>query len=762
MKRILLFLNMFLFLSVFTLFGQLVDNSLGRSMLRIFPELANGYIDLNGNGRLDELDDVNERIPDSEVKDSVVQVQEVLDFLLEYYPYLPYNKIKSVQTALNTDAEGAIPEIISLSWKTRLEEIVTLRQKMGEDTIRLTPTALREAHAVMSGHLTAMAMSFKKESRNDEQSFIKARDELLGMLEKGYPLPENIPPDERSILINTLIHTTSNPRNPAGALKTSLKTLGTLEAEEAVPYILALLENTTYRHACIQALGEIGNATAVEVLREIAQSDQPEETLNITYRALGRIGGREGTDLLISLAGTAGKNASSDTTAALAEAFTEAAAGGTADRRIAALLNSYAESESPEIRKTAMRGLGYFNNQETAQTLLTKLKTESDEEVKAEIIRALNRMQHPAIIATFAAMLKDEGLSPFLQKEILSALGSNPEGAKAAVQILDFLGNTNASVRAQARKTLFALYRVDQKAIAAVLSRGAAAGKDNGFLKEVTGILSDIADPDTLPVLTTLLQNPSAEIKKNVTWALYRIAPKDNIRLAGDLAKIVAGESEALDARINAVRALGAMNTDNPSLNVWQTLLTTAKMRGDKYTMLRFYAVKALGDLGIKNAEISNTLAQLALRETDKGIQTEALRSLQRLLYPTAEMEQTLTLAFRAGDDQENRVIIVEILGDMKADTAVDSAVKAFADENDGSRKLRILYSLSKVGTTEAFNVMIDFAADRSLEDYILGALEGADPAVLSSLIENRLKTEKREDLVEILERLKNTLEERF
>jgi len=761
MKRIISFLVLFISV-VFIASGQLVDNSLSDDLIRIFPELSKGYIDLNGNGRLDELDEINERIPESEVKDSIVQVQEILDFLLEYYPYLPLDKILAVQSALQ-NAEGAIPEIISLSWKNRIEEIVALRRKMGVDTILLTPTALHQAHETMYEYLDTMVLSYKKEGRSDERTFIQARDNLLGMLEKGYPLPDGLEEEQRTILLNTLIHTVGNStQRPDATVRTSIKTLGKLEAEQAVPYILELMDEEEYKLTCIEALGEIGNDMALEVLKGIAESDPPEKTRNTVIRAIGRIGGRESAELLLGLAQSTGTGDSRATDGVFAEAFSEVAAGGIQDRRIAAVLGKYAESQSADIRKTAVRGLGYFDTQENVQDLLNKLKEESSEEVKIEIIRALNRLHHNAIIPTLLAQLKEEGLSPTLQKEILAALGSNPEGIRASVQILDFLGNKNPEVRTAARKALLSLYQVDRRTIAGILSRGSVASKDNVFLKEATGILAEISDPDTLAALTTLIQNPSAEVKKNVTWALYRIAPKDNLRLAGELAKLVSGETEALEARINAVRALGAMRTDAPNLNIWQTLLTTAKMRGNEYLMLRFYAVQALGDLGVKNTEITETLALLALRESDRELKLQSLRSLRKVIQAGDRAEETLLSAFRQSEAPEIHTCIIEILGDLGSESTVDSAVRAFNNEMDNSKKKRILYALSKVGSKDALNTIVDSAKEPALVEFIVGTLEDADPDILSDLVDDRLKVEDNEDIIPVLEELKTRLEERF
>ena len=90
MKRItlpVLLPILFLGVSLSVLSADVVDNDLGRKIKAIFPELASGYIDLNNNGSMDRLDDMDEMVPDSRVKDGILQVQEILDFISENYPF---------------------------------------------------------------------------------------------------------------------------------------------------------------------------------------------------------------------------------------------------------------------------------------------------------------------------------------------------------------------------------------------------------------------------------------------------------------------------------------------------------------------------------------------------------------------------------------------------------------------------------------------------------------------------------------------------
>jgi len=94
---------------------SIVDTPLGNDFSQLFPELSEGYIDLNSNGSMDRLEDMDEKVSESLVQDGVLQVQEVLDFIIEQFRFFPVAKLEEIQTVLS-DAEGQIAEIIALSY----------------------------------------------------------------------------------------------------------------------------------------------------------------------------------------------------------------------------------------------------------------------------------------------------------------------------------------------------------------------------------------------------------------------------------------------------------------------------------------------------------------------------------------------------------------------------------------------------------------------------------------------------------------------
>ena len=188
-----------------SLAAKVVDTSLGRDFTKIFPKLSNNYIDLNGNGELDRLDDMDEKIPDSRVKDGIIQVQEILDFVKENFRFISMDKLKSIKSTL-TNASGDIPELISLNYSRMIDEIISEKERLGANDLYLTPSAMKAAKEKMAGYIATMLNVYRKEERQYEKAFTEANRELFRMIEAGYPLPD-LNSDDKELLTNLTIHT---------------------------------------------------------------------------------------------------------------------------------------------------------------------------------------------------------------------------------------------------------------------------------------------------------------------------------------------------------------------------------------------------------------------------------------------------------------------------------------------------------------------------------------------------------------------------
>jgi HEAT repeat protein len=743
-------------------FAQVVDNELGAELEQIFPELSEGYIDLNNNGEKDQSVEINETVPDSQVKDSIVQVQEVLDFLLEQYRFIPLEKLESVKQSL-AEAEGTIPEIINLSYREQIGQIVKHKRELGEEGIYLTPSARRNALEKMRSLITSMVHAYKKEGKSYEDDFIEARDELFSMIEKGYPFPESLNQEDSRVLKNSMINTIVNQQSGDSAqVKTAIKTLGKLQAETAVPYLVELIEQKEYRIPTIETLGEIGNQKALDLLTQQLARTQNAQEKRAIVRSIGKIGGEAGMERIVALfPKEAGEVIEKDLERPALEALVSLARKGNTSSRIFSIFEEYLEEDDPELKVLAIRGLSYFGGR-AGDLLIDVLKEGENEEVLRWAVRGLNRTGHSATISTFINMLRDEDVSPAIKTEIVKALGENPQGPKAAQYIIQHLGSPNRQLREAVSETLVSLYQEDPRTITGYLSRGLRGSEDEVYLTEGSAVLARIADPDSINTLYQLLQKAYPEMKKNVTWALYRIGSQENTRVVEELTKLVTSETESLPVRINAVRAIGAIGYDSANIKAWETLVTTAKMRGDKYAMLKYYAVRSLGALGEKNEKIVSTLTGIAVRDQDPELKKEAVDAIRELAAADEEVAEQMVTLFKRTDDTELKVRIIELLGDMRFEAIHEVAADVLFTSLSQPKKRRIIYGLAKAGTSESYSLIIDAAENVELQEFIQGVLTGADPRVMKPLITRRLETESNEDIVALLERLQAVYAARF
>ncbi|HOV64379.1 MAG TPA: HEAT repeat domain-containing protein, partial [Spirochaetia bacterium] len=632
----------------FPLGAQVVDSGLAKELQGIFPELAKGFIDLNGNGAMDQLEDMDEKVPESVVKDNVLQAQEILDFIVANYRFIRLEKLLSVKDVLSR-ASGAIPEIIALTYSRSLDTVIQQKRDLGANGIVLTPSALREGLDKMRALINTMLVAFKKEDKGSEAEFVKARDELFMMIETGYPLPE-LQPADRSLLESALINTIAkDAKTKPERVRSSIQALGKLKSEASVPYLMTLIDQKEYGGDVVKALGAIGNSSAFEILKSRLQSTERGKEQNAIIEAIGMVGGVESLTLLFSLfPKDKSESLPPETEKALIRSISEIAAQGNNDRRIPALLNEYLKSEDPEMRILAVRGLAGTQGAGASQNLLPLLKSDKSDDVKVELVRALSvPSSAQAAIPVFTAMLKDQTTSTRVKSEIIRSLANSPDGARAIPNFVEYLGSSEEELRKATALTLLKLYGLDPKTVSASLSRTLLTSKDEVLLVEGTRILSQIADQDTVNTLITLLSSPYPEVKKHATWALYRIRPAGNAKVIDELKKLVTGETESLEVRINAVRGLGAIGSltpnSTPQTAVWPTILTALKMRDEKYTMLRFYAVRALGDVHVADDEIIDTLVRTVSREQDTEIKREAVESLRKLSVSDERAEKALS-----------------------------------------------------------------------------------------------------------------------
>jgi len=750
MKQKILFL-LIIISTLSPLFGDIVSTPLGNKLRSIFPELKNGYIDLNKNGSPDRLEDMDEQISDYLVQDDQLQVQETLEFIKNNYRYFPVRTLEIVRDAL-ISPEGTINELIGLNYGSSINQLIEKRIAMGEYGLYLPPSARRKAMDEISAFLEQMDSAYKKEGSGAEQEFINAKSSLYGMLEKGYPLPEPLSVKEKEILESTLINTLIREQRSKNSVNTALYTLGIMRSGRGIPYIIPLVSNEDFAISSIRSLGAIGNLEAMDLLLTIL-SENPEEIKKVEIiRALGSMGSRESLQPLLNI--LKDEEISEMTLKAVLESLGKIASQGTKDRRISAALAEYLNSADPSLRITAVKGLSAFNDQATVASLLGLFKKERSENVLLSLVERAKYINNPSIIPSIIGLLQNPQTSIELQINCLDTIGAHPEGIKGINGVLTALASSETEIRNAAYTAAVQLYKTNSTALIGGLSRTSAVNKEPLFQQQTAKLYAELPDEASINSLFTMLNTPDPEVKRYATLALYRIRPAGNVRIATALNKMVSNETEPLDVRINAVRALGASGFDNRTIKVEQTLITAATMRDQKYAQLRFYAIRALGQMPSLSSENVDKIIGIASRERDPAIKEEAVQTLSRIGISDPEKMVQIVSALENMDLRDNAplaLMLCEILGEAGVTEFIPAGQKLAAFLTDFSSRRRLAYAFYLTGTEEGYDSMIRLATEESLFNFITSLAESSDRQLLSRVVERMKRSETDSDILELV-----------
>lgn len=733
---------------------QLVSTPLTQELVKLFPELGSGYLDFSGNGKPDQNADLNEYVPDSRVRDGQLQAQEILDFIIANWRFLSLDRLRAVRAAVKASG-GAIGELIAINYAGSLDEAVALREGMG-DGLYLTPSAYKEAMDKIGGIISAMTDAYKREGQKSDTEFVSSRDALFAMIEKGYPLPLDLPAEEKGVLSTTMVSVIVKDQvaNPART-RTAIRVLGLIKSQDAAPWLMELAAGTSYPIEAMKALAEIGYKPAISVIANQLRTAESQDVRRAALQATGTIGGAEGLDAILELV----KSPNRDTQPPeLVEAATQALAGvaqkGNTDPKVLAALKDLASTGTPAVRRIAATGLGAFNTTQSAESLVALVGAEKDVQVRKAAIISLNRQKSDTVMPALLKVLREKDLDPGLKAVALTAAGSNVAGVQAISVLVEALADPDPAVRDAASASLRQLFPANQAAVTGAISRVLLTSQDETSLVAGASLLSVLADPTSIPTLLALLGKPQSEVKRLATWALYRVRGAPNPRVAEELQKLVTNENESVAVRVNAVRALGAMAFDSPQLKIWQTLVTTIQMRGEKYAMLRYYAVQALGQLGNASPEVAQALVRIATRDTDQELRKQAVSALRNLASVPAEVTDALAASFVEAADAELKVRIVEALADLGSSKAVELAGELLRGSLPLPLKRRVIQAVSQNPDEVAAGIILDAASDAKVADFVEAMLEGFPAGLIRSVVSRRMRTETDTGILSVLNSL--------
>ncbi|HEB30556.1 MAG TPA: HEAT repeat domain-containing protein [Spirochaetes bacterium] len=741
----------------------LVDSPINNALSKIFPELKQGYIDLNNNNQMDQSDEIDERIAETVIKDSQLQGKEILDFIINYYMFLPLDKVRKVKEILD-NPKGAISEIVALRYRIKIYEIEQRRSEMEESGERvITSLQKQQTEERLRELISIMINSYKKEGNASEKALIEARAEFLKVVNDGNPVPLDLREESKEILTSILINRVlknGGSKNEVPEVITSIEAIGQLKRETAVDYLMDLLSNKSYKIHAIRALGNIGNPQASDrLLRELEREQDPEIKIEI-IRALGKAGNEK---VVMKLKGMFNNEEEMLTVELKKEVFLalSKASKKHADPTLVPVFNNYLSSNDPFYRMVAIRGLANLNAFRAANELNNILQKETDPIIQLELIRALSILKYPNYIVSFTVLLKRKNIDPEVRKAILDLLAKEKRTELVINHIILNIGHPDPEVRETAKEAILKQSKINLRLVASSLNNVLVRSKDKTVLVMGSEILSKLKDPLSAPTFLFLTKSEYTAVRENATWGIYRIGRIENINLVVELVKIATDESQPTSVRTNAIRALGAIGYSDARVNTIGTLINIIKLQDEKYIIMKKFAIQALGEIGRTNDKVLNILTKTLLSSSNLAIKLETVSTLNKIGDDSETVVRTLKKQFNQTEESALQIEILRAMGDIGTVEGVDLA-RVYLEKGNRSNedKIEILYILSRIGKTECINPILKIAMEPPLKTYALTVLGDFDPDVIVPVLKDKRRSESDNKVLEIINSVLYRLEE--
>ena len=181
-------------------------------------------------------------------------------------------------------------------------------------------------------------------------------------------------------------------------------------------------------------------------------------------------------------------------------------------------------------------------------------------------------------------------------------------------------------------------------------------------------------------------------------------------------------------------------------------------MRDEKYAQLRFYAVRALGQMSSLSEENIEKIISIAARERDSSIREEAIHTLSRIGISNPEKMQQISNSLESLDLRNNSslaLLLCEILGESGTTQFISRGMELASYLTDISSKRRLTYAFYLSASEEGYESMIRQGKNRELVNFITSLAESTDKTLLTRVIESMKRSESDDkilDLINILE----------
>lgn len=542
-------------------------------------------------------------------------------------------RFKAVNELYNLESVGTIPVLMKAvgdsSYRVREKAIEKICSYPGDKVFPRLEAYLRDGDN--ANNRTAAMEAFPRYGRDAIPYLLKLLKDYDEEIRAFCAVMMGILKDPSAVdgLIETLKDEDENVKHAAA------ESLGKIGDARAVRALIKCLDDDFWvKYPAIIALGEIGDPSATEHLVPLIEDDMLKQAV---VEALGRIGDVSAVSVLADTLSHSDNSIRNDTIAALV---------GIQSKVDEQIITS--GKILPSIKKT-------LDDEDLIEHILKSLKS-TEREVKKNAVIAVGWLKEKRAVKELIESLSDYELEEYVVGSLVSI------GKDALPELVDCLSNSEPKVRVSIIRCIGWMDNMDGiKACIPCLSddnievrlQAIMAMTNALHLKEVEGALfAMLSDPDpdvggpliealgnsSSPSLVSKLHNELScddlTRKLAVIQILGRIKNKETF---GPLRGLLKDDSD--EVRAEAYRALSSIRANE--------MTTTILLEGlsDKSPTVRKASAGSLGDSAAKDAEAS--LISL-LKDPDPGVQLVAVETLGKTGMVSAV--DSLIEAFGEGD----------------------------------------------------------------------------------------------------------------
>ena len=383
------------------------------------------------------------------------------------------------------------------------------------------------------------------------------------------------------------------------------------------------------------------------------------------------------------------------------------------DSKIPDVLKIYLNDKSPDVRSSAIWGLGEQRNPAVIE-LLSPALSDSDYYCRRDAIKAFAKIGQPAIPeltktvrsgennARLAAgialgLIKKDAVDSLLvlldeKDENIKLAASAGLGRSKYVRIVDNLVEAMNTGNMAIRDTIaIALGKFGSSATAKLIP--ALNHKSASVRMGVIYALGMIRDPKSVsPLVQTMQSNPDSSIRTQALISLRNI--KDSAAIEPISQQLRNDKSQTV--RINAAYALGLMK-DERAIPALYTALN------DKIALVRINSAWALGEFGSKcNPEF---LEKRMAKESDGKVRAYIIGALGKIQSSSSVPILIDALSDKNKDVRNNAAWA---LGQIKDERAVPELIRLLQNENDLDVKRSVVFALGEIKHELAIEPLIN------------------------------------------------------